>query len=79
MCGELISTRQTTTWRVCIDCRKLNFITKKYLFFLSFIDQILEKLTGQNSYYYMDILLTAKYLSILRTKEKRPLQAYQVH
>jgi len=44
--GELIPTRQTTAWRVCIDYRKLNSVTRKDHFPLPFIDQILEKLAG---------------------------------
>ena len=39
--GELLSTRLTTGWRVCIDYRKLNMATKKDHFPLPFIDQIL--------------------------------------
>ena len=45
--GELLLTRLTTRWRVCIDYRKLNMVTKKDHFFLPFIDQILERLAGQ--------------------------------
>ena len=44
--GELISTRQTTAWKVCIYYTKLNFVTRKDHFPLPFIDQILEKLAG---------------------------------
>ena len=44
--GELLSTRLTIGWRVCIDYKKLNTATKKYHFSLPFIDQILERLTG---------------------------------
>ena len=36
--GELIPTRLTTGWRVCIDFRKLNAITKKDHFPLPFLD-----------------------------------------
>ena len=43
---ELIPTRQTTRWRVCIDYRKLNFVTRKDHFPLLFIDQTLEKMAG---------------------------------
>ncbi|CAA6667256.1 unnamed protein product [Spirodela intermedia] len=39
-----IQTRLTTSWRVCIDYRKLNSVTRKDHFLLPFIDQILEKL-----------------------------------
>ena len=40
--GELLPTRLTTGWRVCVDYRKLNIATKKDHFPLPFIDQILE-------------------------------------
>ena len=42
--GELIPTRTPTGWRVCIDYRKLNAVTRKDHFPLPFIDQFLEKL-----------------------------------
>ena len=35
---ELIPTRVTTGWRVCIDYRKLNSVTKKDHFPLPFMD-----------------------------------------
>ena len=46
--GELAPTRTPTGWRVCIDYRKLNAVTHKNHFSLSFIDQILEKLASQS-------------------------------
>ena len=42
--GEEIQTRLPTKWRVCIDYRKLNSVTKKDHFLLPFIDQILDRL-----------------------------------
>nr|GEW95971.1 reverse transcriptase domain-containing protein [Tanacetum cinerariifolium] len=47
---ELVPTRLVTGWRVCIDYRKLNEATPKDHFPLPFIDQMLERLTG-NEYY----------------------------
>ena len=48
--GEEISTRTVTSWRVCVDYRKLNKATKKDHFPLPFIDQMIEKLAGQEYY-----------------------------
>ena len=45
--GELLSTCTPSDWRVCIDYRKLNVVTKKDHFSLPFVDQILEQLAGQ--------------------------------
>ena len=52
--GELIPTRLTTGWRVCIDFRKLNAITKKYHFPLFFLDQVLERVAGHDYYCFLD-------------------------
>ena len=52
--GEEIQTRLSTKWRVCIDYRKLNAATKKDRFSLPFIDQILDKLSGQGFYCFLD-------------------------
>ena len=52
--GELVPTRTSTKWRVCIDYRKLNSATRKDHFFLPFIDQMLERLAGHKFYYFLD-------------------------
>lgn len=41
--GELIPTRITSSWRLCIDYRKLNEATRKDHFPVPFIDQILKE------------------------------------
>ena len=51
---ELIPTRLTIGWRVCIDFRKLNIVTKKYHFPLHFLDQVLEKVDGHDYYCFLD-------------------------
>ena len=52
--NELIPTRTTTRWRVCMDYRKLNKITCKDHFSLPFIDQIFERLFGHAHYCFLD-------------------------
>jgi len=52
--GELIPTRTLTGWRVCIDYRKLNVVTRKDHFPLSFIDQIFEKIACQSFYCFLN-------------------------
>ncbi|GJS92035.1 reverse transcriptase domain-containing protein [Tanacetum coccineum] len=43
-----------TGWRVCVDYRKLNDATRKDHFHLSFIDQMLESLSGNEYYCFLD-------------------------
>nr|GEY53357.1 reverse transcriptase domain-containing protein [Tanacetum cinerariifolium] len=52
--NELIPTRLVTGWRACIDYRKLNEATRKDYFPLPFMDQMLERLTGNQYYYFFD-------------------------
>ncbi|GKD27771.1 hypothetical protein Tco_1233985, partial [Tanacetum coccineum] len=51
--NELIHSRIVTGWRVCIDYRKLNDATQKDHFHLPFIDQMLERLCGNEYYYFL--------------------------
>jgi len=46
--NELIPIRIITGWRICIDYRKLNSMTRKDHFPSTFMDQILEKLQVMN-------------------------------
>nr|GEV32639.1 reverse transcriptase domain-containing protein [Tanacetum cinerariifolium] len=52
--NELIPTRLVTGWRVCIDYRKLNDATRKDHFSLPFMDQMLERLGGNEFYCFLD-------------------------
>nr|GEU42423.1 reverse transcriptase domain-containing protein [Tanacetum cinerariifolium] len=52
--NQLIPTRLVTGWRVCIDYRKLNEATRKDHFPLPFIDQMLERLAGNEYYCFLD-------------------------
>ncbi|GJT63400.1 reverse transcriptase domain-containing protein [Tanacetum coccineum] len=52
--NDLIPTRSVTGWHVCIDYRKLNDATRKDHFSLPFMDQMLERLPGNEYYYFLD-------------------------
>nr|GEW09448.1 reverse transcriptase domain-containing protein [Tanacetum cinerariifolium] len=52
--NEFISTRLVTGWRVYIDYRKLNEATRKDHFPLPFMDQMLERLAGNQYYCFLD-------------------------
>nr|GEZ47669.1 reverse transcriptase domain-containing protein [Tanacetum cinerariifolium] len=66
--NELIPTRLVTGWRVRIDYRKLNDATRKDHFPLPFMDQMLERLAGNEYYCFLNegnkcILVVVDYLS----------------
>ncbi|XP_070025898.1 uncharacterized protein [Nicotiana sylvestris] len=52
--NELIPTWMVTGWRVCMDYRKLNKVTRKDHFPLSFLDQMLDHLASQSFYCFLD-------------------------
>nr|GEV51347.1 reverse transcriptase domain-containing protein [Tanacetum cinerariifolium] len=52
--NELILTRLVTGWRVCIDYRKLNDVTRKDHLPLPFMDQMLERLAKNEFYCFLD-------------------------
>ncbi|GJY55852.1 reverse transcriptase domain-containing protein, partial [Tanacetum coccineum] len=52
--NELVPTRLVMGWRVCIDYRKLNEATQKDHFHLPFMDQMLERLAGNEYYCFLD-------------------------
>ena len=52
--NELIPTRVTSGWRVCIDYKKLNAGTRKDHFPLPFVDQMLERVAGHEFYCFLD-------------------------
>nr|GEW03984.1 reverse transcriptase domain-containing protein [Tanacetum cinerariifolium] len=52
--NELVPIRLVTRWRVCIDYQKLNEATRKDHFPLPFMDQMLERLVGNEYYCFLD-------------------------
>ncbi|GKB01905.1 reverse transcriptase domain-containing protein [Tanacetum coccineum] len=52
--NELIPSHTVTGWRVCIDFCKLNDATRKDHFPLPFVDQMLERLCGNEYYCFLD-------------------------
>nr|GEY10985.1 reverse transcriptase domain-containing protein [Tanacetum cinerariifolium] len=69
--NELISTRLVTGWRVCIDYRKLNEATHKDHFPLPFMDQMLERLAGNQYYCFLDGFFgISKFPSIRKIRRK---------
>ena len=51
---EYIPIRLTTRWKVCIDYRKLNVVTRNDHFPLPFMDQVLERVSGHPYYCFLD-------------------------
>jgi hypothetical protein len=51
---ELIPTRISSGWRICVDYRKLNLATRKDHFSLPFMDQMLERLASKSFYCFLD-------------------------
>ncbi|RVX03767.1 Transposon Ty3-I Gag-Pol polyprotein [Vitis vinifera] len=52
--GEEVSTHLTTSWKVCIDYRRLNAVARKDHFPLPFIDQVLERVSEHPFYCFLD-------------------------
>ena len=69
--NELIPTHITTGWRMCIDYRKLNAVTRKDHFPLPFLDQVLERVEGHEYYCFLDGYSTYNQIEIpLEDQEK---------
>ena len=52
--NELLLTKTVAGWRICIDYRRLNKVTRKDNFPLPFIDQMLDRLARNEYLYFLD-------------------------
>ncbi|CAM8959633.1 unnamed protein product [Rhodiola kirilowii] len=52
--GKMVTTRVKNGWRMCINYRKLNAVTRKDHFPLPFIDQMLDRLAGKPYFFFLD-------------------------
>ena len=52
--NTLLPSRTVTSWRICIDYRKLNKTTRKDHFPLSFLDLMLDRLARHEYYCFLD-------------------------
>ena len=69
--GEEMPTRLTTGWRVCIDYIILNEVTRKDLFPLPFMDQLLERISGHPFYCFLDGYLGYFQIEIATKDQKK--------
>nr|GEX35396.1 reverse transcriptase domain-containing protein [Tanacetum cinerariifolium] len=74
--NELILTRLVTEWRVCTDYRKLNEATRKYHFPLPFMDQMLERLTGNEFYCFLDGTFQRCMLAIFHDMVEKTIEVF---
>ncbi|RVW28599.1 Retrovirus-related Pol polyprotein from transposon 297 [Vitis vinifera] len=80
--GEEVSTRPTSGWRVCIDYRRLNSVTRKDHFPLPFMDQVLEEsqdiLSTENALWSMQCSATFQrcMLSIFSDMVERIMEVF---
>ena len=52
--NELVPNKLVTGWQMCLDDRKLSASTIKYHYPLPFTNQILERVDGNEFYYFVD-------------------------
>jgi hypothetical protein len=52
--NELVAQRTITGYRMCIDFRKSNKVTKKDHYPLPFLDQMIERLSKHSHFCYLD-------------------------
>ncbi|RDX84717.1 hypothetical protein CR513_34191, partial [Mucuna pruriens] len=74
---ELVPMRIQNSWRVCINYKKLNQATRKDHFPLPFIDQVLEKLSGNpTTVFWMVSRGTCKFILHLKINTRLPSPAH---
>ena len=78
--GEEMPTHLTTGWRVCIDYRRLNEVTRKDHFPLPFMDQLLKKISSHPFYCFLDgYQAIFKLRLLLKTRRRQPSPAHLAH
>ena len=77
--NELLPTRIVTRWRICIDYRRLNKVTRKDHFPLPFIDQMLDRLAGNDYFCFLDGYLGYNQITIAsKDQEKTTFKSIEV-
>ena len=74
--NELLPTRTVTGWRICIDYRRLNKATRKYHFPLPFIDQMLNRLAGNEYFCFLDGYLGYNHIAIAPEDQEKTTFTY---
>ena len=69
--NELLLTRTVTGWRICIDYRRLNKVTRKDHFPLPFIDQMLDRLVGNEYFCFLDGYLGYNQITIASEDQEK--------
>ena len=70
--NEFLPTRTVTGWRICIDYRRLNKVTRNDHFTLPFIDQMLDRLVGNEYFCFLDGYLGYNQSPLLQKIRRRP-------
>lgn len=77
LCSEFVMVKKKTgEWRLCVDFRKLNNVTRKDSYPLPNLDECLENLAG--SKYFSQIDFASGYWQIPVEKKSRELTAFRV-
>lgn len=74
--NELIPTKTVTGRRVCMDYSKLNKATRNYKFPLQFIGQILDRLTKNQYYFFLDGYLGYNQIVIAPENQEQAIFTY---